>query len=198
MNHLISNIKNVPGVIGVAFFKDDGTLAAYDFPDAYDKKLLNQVGLKFQPIKEILPENEGDIVYLCWEFEDLQGFYYPVEGGWVNIISSFDLPMPVLSLTMTAVANKLPGLLDGSANTEELRTKPDETVPLDKIHQLEKIFSLYLGPATPVLFKRIAQQLGFALDQIPPDKLKDILDTMMGKVPESKKADAKEQLKSHY
>ena len=97
MDQLINNIKSVPGVVGIAIFKDEGSLVAFDFPEAYDKNLLNMVGLKFQPLKEILPEDEGDIVYLCWEFENLLGFYYPVDGGWVNIISSDDIPMPALS-----------------------------------------------------------------------------------------------------
>ena len=55
MKQLINNIKNIPGVVGVAIFKDDGNLAAFDFPPAYDQSLINTLGMKFQPIKEILP-----------------------------------------------------------------------------------------------------------------------------------------------
>ncbi len=196
MNQIMANIKNIPGVVGVALFKDDGSLAAYDFPAAYDQNLLSLIGLKFQPIKEILPEDEGDIVYLCWEFEDLLGFYYPVSGGWVNIISSDHIPMPVFSLTMTAVANKLPQLLKGAqpvtAPVEE--QAPAETapaagnpIPPEKLEELENLFSLYLGPASKVIFKRVALHLGYTLDTIPEDQLKPLLSGVIAKVPDSKR-----------
>lgn len=189
MNQVVSNIKNIPGVTGVAIFKDNGALVAFDFPPAYDKNLLNLIGLKFQPIKEILPQDEGEIVYLCWEYENLLAFYYPVEGGWVNIISSEAIPMPVFSLTMTAVAKKLPELLAGSPHLQETGAgKAEEgVVPQEKIEELEKLFALYLGPASPVIFKRVAHQFGFTLNNIPTGSLKTILDGVIAKVPENKR-----------
>lgn len=195
MNQIMANIKNIPGVVGVAIFKNDGNLAAYDFPEAYDRNLLSLIGLKFQPIKEILPEDEGEIVYLCWEFEDLLGFYYPVSGGWVNIISSDHIPMPVFSLTMTAVSNKLPKLLkDAQPVTPVEEQAPAETLaatapPIspEKREELEKLFSLYLGPASRVIFKRVALQLGYTLDVIPEDQLKPLLSGVIAKVPDNKR-----------
>jgi len=197
MNQIIANIKNIPGVVGVAVFKDDGSLAAYDFPEAYDQNLLSLIGLKFQPIKEILPEDEGEIVYLCWEFEDLLGFYYPVGGGWVNIISSDHIPMPVFSLTMTAVANKLPELLK-NARVEPVGDTPEQAagetpaatgkpIPPEKLEELENLFSIYLGPASPVIFKRVALQMGYTLDSVPEDRLKPLLSGVIAKVPDSKR-----------
>lgn len=196
MNQIIANIKNIPGVVGVAVFKDDGSLAAYDFPEAYDRNLLSLIGLKFQPIKEILPEDEGEIVYLCWEFEDLLGFYYPVGGGWVNIISSDHIPMPVFSLTMTAVANKLPQLLKDAQPMEEVTPEqaagekpaaPGKPIPPEKLEELEDLFSLYLGPASRVIFKRVALQMGYTLDSVPEDRLKPLLSGVIAKVPDSKR-----------
>lgn len=194
MNQVVSNIKNIPGVTGVAIFKDNGALVAFDFPPAYDKNLLNLIGLKFQPIKEILPQDEGEIVYLCWEYENLLAFYYPVEGGWINIISSEAIPMPVFSLTMTAVAKKLPELLAGSPHLQETgAAAPGKTeeglVPQEKVEELEKLFALYLGPASPVIFKRVAHQFGFTLNNIPPGSLKAILDGVIAKVPENKRTE---------
>ncbi|MCP5102739.1 MAG: hypothetical protein GY950_05150 [bacterium] len=217
MNQLMSNIKNIPGVVGVAVFKDDGVLVAFDFPEAYDIKLLNLIGVKFQPIKEILPEHEGEIVYLCWEFEDLLGFYYPVAGGWVNIISSDQIPMPVFSLTMTAVASKLPKLLEGTSQAQARaageagevaeQSRPAEAEPepavdegtveiitAEKIEELEKFFSSYLGPASPVIFKRVATHLGHKLDNIPADKLRPLIDGVTAKVPENKRDEAGEKV----
>lgn len=202
MNQIIANIKNIPGVVGVAVFKDDGSLVAHDFPDAYDRNLLNLIGLKFQPIKEILPENEGEIVYLCWEFEDLLGFYYPVSGGWVNIISSDHIPMPVFSLTMTAVSSKLPGLLKEAqpvSGTEEQTpaaapAAEGNPIPPGKLEELEKFFSLYLGPASPVIFKRVALHLGFTLDTVPEDRLKSLIDGVIAKVPDNKKEEVMEKI----
>lgn len=201
MKQLITNIKNIPGVVGVAIYKDNGTLVANDFPAAYDKSLLNQIGSKFQPIKEILPEDEGEIVYLCWEFENLLGFYYPVTGGWVNIISSDQIPMPVFSLTMTAVSNKLPKLLESAeplktpaAAAETVQTAaPGDTVPQEKLAELEHFFSNYLGPASPVIFKRVAGHLGFSLDSVPRDQLKALLDGVIAKVPDNKKEEVAEK-----
>lgn len=187
MDQFINNIKSVPGVVGIAIFKDNGDLVAFDFPEAYDKNLLNLVGLKFQPLKEILPEDEGEIVYLCWEFENLLGFYYPVEGGWVNIISSDDIPMPALSLTMTAVTNKLPKSLAGAEAVNDRPAAVINIVPAEKIKDLEKIFSLYLGPATHVILKRAAHQLGYTPNNIPEEKLNDVIDIMVAKVPDNKK-----------
>lgn len=187
MEHILTNIKSVPGVVGIAIFKDDGSLVGFDFPEAYDKNLLNLVGLKFQPLKEILPEDEGEIVYLCWEFENSLGFYYPVAGGWVNIISSDDVPMPALSLTMTAVANKLPKLLESAKPVHDKPAAAENTVPPEKIKDLEKIFSLYLGPATHVILKRAAHQLGYTPNNIPGDKLNGIVEIMIAKVPDNKK-----------
>lgn len=191
MNQVVSNIKNIPGVTGVAIFKDSGALVAFDFPQAYDKKLLNLIGLKFQPIKEILPQDEGEIVYLCWEYENLLAFYYPVEGGWVNIISSDAIPMPVFSLTMTAVAKKLPELLAASPHLQEATAvagnAEEGAVPQEKVEELEKLFALYLGPASPVIFKRVAHQFGFTLSNIPTGNLKTILDGVIAKVPENKR-----------
>ncbi len=200
MNQLMNSIKSIPGVVGVAIFKDDGLLVAFDFPEAYDKNLLNLIGLKFQPIKEILPQDEGEIVYLCWEFENFLGFYYPVAGGWVNIISSEHIPMPAFTLTMTAVSNKLPKLL------EEAEPIPDQdqtasienTVSPGKIEELEKLFSLYLGPAAPVIFKKAAHQRGYTLSNIPENKLKDILDNLIAKVPDRKKDEVIEKVGKYY
>ncbi|MCP5050804.1 MAG: hypothetical protein GY940_26810 [bacterium] len=205
MNHLMNNMKNIPGVVGVAIFKDDGNLAAFDFPGAYDKSLLDLMGLKFQPIKEILPQEEGEIVYLCWEFEELLGFYYPVEGGWVNILSSDHIPMPVFSLTMTAVSNKLPALLkDAQTIQPQGQGQPPvqapaepaaaevtgNTVPMEKIEDMEAFFSNYLGPASKVIFKRVALHLGFQLKAVPENSLKDLLDGVIAKVPENKRNEA--------
>lgn len=187
MDQLINNIKSVPGVVGIAIFKDEGSLVAFDFPEAYDKNLLNLVGLKFQPLKEILPEDEGEIVYLCWEFENLLGFYYPVDGGWINIISSDDIPMPALSLTMNAVAAKLPKLLTGAEAVHDQPAVVEKAVPPEKIKDLEKIFSNYLGPATHVILKRAAHQLGYTPDNIPEDKLSEVIEVMVAKVPANKK-----------
>ena len=206
MNQIIANIKNIPGVVGVAVFKDDGNLVAHDFPDAYDRNLLSLIGLKFQPIKEILPENEGEIVYLCWEFEDLLGFYYPVSGGWVNIISSDHIPMPVFSLTMTAVSSKLPGLLKGAQPASISEEQPAASAPVElsnpispeKLEELEKFFSLYLGPASPVIFKRVALHLGFTLDTVPEDRLKDLIDGVIAKVPENKKDEVLQKVGTYY
>ncbi|MCK5059383.1 MAG: hypothetical protein KAT34_22225 [Candidatus Aminicenantes bacterium] len=186
MDQLINNIKSVPGVVGIAIFKDDGGLVAFDFPEAYDKNLLNLVGLKFQPLKDILPEDEGEIVYLCWEFDNLLGFYYPVEGGWINIISSDDIPMPALSLTMNAVANKLPNLLSSAAVVQD-QAVVEKTVTPERIKEMEKIFSLYLGPATHVILKRAAHQLGCTPNNIPENKLGEVVEIVIAKVPESKK-----------
>lgn len=199
MNQLVSNIKNIPGVTGIAIFKDDGTLVAFDFPEVYDKNLLNLIGHKFQPIKEILPQDEGEIVYLCWEFENLLAFYYPVEGGWVNIISSETIPMPVFSLTMTAVAKKLPEFLASAFPTQEPANVPtgekgDNNVTPAKIEELEKLFAIYLGPASPVIFKRVAHQFGFTLTNIPNNSLNAILDGVIAKVPENKKNELIEKL----
>jgi hypothetical protein len=202
MNQMISNIKNIPGVTGVAIFKDNGALVDFNFPPAYDKNLLNLIGLKFQPIKEILPHDEGEIVYLCWEYENLLAFYYPVEGGWVNIISSEAIPMPVFSLTMTAVAKKLPELLATSPHLQEAGAgatdgKTEEgIVPQAKVEELEKLFALYLGPASPVIFKRVAHQFGFTLNNIPNGSLKAILDGVADKVPENKRAELQEKVAS--
>ena len=187
MDQLINNIKSVPGVVGIAIFKDEGSLVAFDFPEAYDKNLLNMVGLKFQPLKEILPEDEGDIVYLCWEFENLLGFYYPVDGGWVNIISSDDIPMPALSLTMNAIANKLPKLLSRAEAVHDQPAVVEEAVTPGRIKEVEKIFSLYLGPATHVILKRAAHQLGYTPNNIPESKLSDVIEIIIAKVPENKK-----------
>jgi hypothetical protein len=201
MNQLISNIKNIPGVEGVAIFKDNGGLVAYDFPKAYDMNLLNLMGLKFQPIKEILPLEEGEIVYLCWEYEDLLTFYYPVGGGWVSIISSDHVPMPVFSLTMTAVASKLPGLLE---EAEVMKVKGQEqpavvttenTVPLEQLEELGKFFATYLGPASAVIFKRVAHHLGFTLNNIPKDNLAGLLRGVIAKVPGDKKDEVKEKIR---
>ncbi len=186
MDQLINNIKSVPGVVGIAIFKDDGGLVAFDFPEAYDKNLLNLVGLKFQPLKDILPEDEGEIVYLCWEFDNLLGFYYPVEGGWINIISSDDIPMPALSLTMNAVANKLPNLLSRAAVVQD-QAVVEKAVTPERIKEMEKIFSLYLGPATHVILKRAAHQLGCTPNNIPENKLGEVVEIVIAKVPESKK-----------
>ncbi|HLP58235.1 MAG TPA: hypothetical protein VK186_05365 [Candidatus Deferrimicrobium sp.] len=198
MNQLVSNIKNIPGVTGVAIFKDNGTLVSFDFPEAYDKNLLNLIGHKFQPIKEILPQDEGEIVYLCWEYENLLAFYYPVEGGWVNIISSETIPMPVFSLTMTAVAKKLPEFLAGALPVQENAQAPaaggETNVEQAKIAELEKLFALYLGPASPVIFKRVAHQFGYTLNNIPQNYLKAILDGVIAKVPENKKNELNEKL----
>jgi hypothetical protein len=206
MNQIIANIKNIPGVVGVAIFKDDGNLVAHDFPDAYDRNLLSLIGLKFQPIKEILPENEGEIVYLCWEFEDLLGFYYPVSGGWVNIISSDHIPMPVFSLTMTAVSSKLPELLKGAQPLSASEEKPPAPasaasgtpISPEKLEELEKFFSLYLGPASPVIFKRVALQLGFTLDTVPDAHLKALIEGVIAKVPENKKDEVLQKVGAYY
>lgn len=199
MNQLVSNIKNIPGVTGVAIFKDNGALVSFDFPEAYDKSLLKLIGHKFQPIKEILPQDEGEIVYLCWEFENLLAFYYPVEGGWVNIISSETIPMPVFSLTMTAVAKKLPEFLAGALPVQEsaqgLAGEKDESnVAQATIAELEKLFAIYLGPASPVIFKRVAHQFGYTLNNIPNNNLKAILNGVIAKVPENKKSELNEKL----
>ena len=194
MDHLINNIKSVPGVVGIAIFKDEGSLVAFDFPEAYDKNLLNLVGLKFQPLKEILPEDEGDIVYLCWEFENLLGFYYPVEGGWINIISSDDIPMPALSLTMNAVAAKLPKLLAGAEAMHDRPAVVDKAVPGEKIKDLERMFSNYLGPATHVILKRAAHQLGYTPNNIPEDKLSKVIEIIVAKVPDNKKDEVIKQV----
>jgi hypothetical protein len=201
MNQMMSNIKNIPGVVGVAIFKDNGGLVAYDFPEAYDKNLLNLMGLKFQPIKEILPQEEAEIVYLCWEYEDLLAFYYPVGGGWVNIVSSDHIPMPVFSLTMTAVASKLPKLLEG-AGTPQV---PDQvqpaaavagnTVPQEQLEELEKLFATYLGPASAVIFKRVAHHMGYTLNNIPQDNLTGLLKGVIAKVPGDKKDEVTEKIK---
>lgn len=198
MNQIVNNIKDIPGVVGVAIFKDNGSLVAFDFPEVYDKNLLDLVGLKFQPIKEILPEDEGEIVYLCWEFENFMGFYYPVEGGWVNIISSEDIPMPVFYLTMTAVANKLPKLLEEAETVQQRPANVENTVPQEKIEEVEKLFFLYLGPAAPLIFKRAAHKLGYTLSNIPGDKLKDILDDLIAKVPDKKKDEIIEKAGKFY
>lgn len=200
MNQLVNNIKSIPGVIGVAIFKDNGSLVAFDFPEAYDKNLLNLIGRKFLPIKEILPEEEGEIVYLCWEFENVLGFYYPVEGGWINIISGEDIPMPVLSLTMTAVSNKLPDLLKGAQRIAgtAVSGQAENTVPPDEIKELEKTFSLYLGPAAPVILKRVAHQLGHTLNGFPQEKLRSMIDHLIAKVPEQKKNEAIEKVKQYF
>ncbi|MCU0285093.1 MAG: nascent polypeptide-associated complex subunit family protein [Acidobacteria bacterium] len=198
MNQLVSNIKNIPGVTGVAIFKDNGTLVSFDFPEAYDKNLLNLIGHKFQPIKEILPQDEGEIVYLCWEYENLLAFYYPVDGGWVNIISSETIPMPVFSLTMTAVAKKLPEFLANAQPLADNAHAPAAgggiNVEQGKIEDLEKLFALYLGPASPVIFKRIAHQFGFTMNNIPQNNLKSILDGVIAKVPDNKKKELSEKL----
>jgi len=202
MNQLMNSIKSIPGVVGVAIFKDDGLLVAFDFPEAYDKNLLNVIGLKFQPIKEILPQDEGEIVYLCWEFENFLGFYYPVAGGWVNIISSEDIPMPAFTLTMTAVSNKLPKLLKDAEplpdQAQDQTARVENAVPPEKIEELEKLFSLYLGPAAPVIFKKAAHQKGYTLSTIPQDKLKDILDNLIAKVPDRKKDEVIEKAGKYY
>lgn len=206
MKQLINNIKNIPGVVGVAIFRDDGNLAAFDFPPAYDQNLINSLGMKFQPIKEILPQDEGDIVYLCWEFEELLGFYYPVPGGWVNIISSDQIPMPVFSLTMTAVANKLPealkfgtppdsGTTSSAVPEQEPPAVPDgaETVPTEKMDAVEKFFADYLGPVAPVLFKRAAKALGFTMDAVPQSQFLALLNGVIAKVPDDKKAEVSQK-----
>jgi hypothetical protein len=200
MNKLVNNVKSVPGVIGVAIFKDDGSLVAFDFPEAYDKNLLDVFGRKFRPIKEVLPEEEGEIVYLCWEFENMLGFYYPVEGGWVNIISGEDIPMPVLSLTMTAVSNKLPELLKNAEGiaVQAAGTPAENVVPPEEIKELEKLFSLYLGPAAPVIFKRAAHQLGYTLANVPREKLGSVIDSIIAKVPDNKRDEAVEQVKKYF
>ena len=208
MNQLISNVKNIPGVVGVAVFKDTGSLVAYDFPEAYDKNLLSRMGLKFQPIKEILPQEEREIVYLCWEYEDLLAFYYPVGGGWIIIISSTAIPMPVFSLTMTAVSSKLPGLLEAAGS--ETAPEPGQpvstpaaapapaaaghTVPPGKIAELEKLFALYLGPASAVIFKRTAHHLGLELDNFPGERLPALIDGVMAKVTDNKKEEITRKL----
>ena len=200
MNQLMNSIKNIPGIVGVAIFKDDGTIAAFDYPEVYDKNLLNLIGLKFQPIKGILPEDEGGIVYLCWEFENFLGFYYPVEGGWLNIISSEDIPMPAFTLTMTAVSNKLPKLLKeaGAVQGQDQTARIENVVPQDKIEELKKFFSFYLGPAAPVIFKKAADQKGYTLSNIPVDKLKDILDNLIAKVPDKKKDEVLEKAVKYF
>jgi len=202
MKHLIANIKNIPGVVGVAIFKDSGNLAAFDFPGTYDRNLLELMGLKFQPIKEILPQDEGEIVYLCWEYEELLAFYYPVPGGWITIISSVQIPMPVFSLTMTAVANKLPAMLKETTAAAEEALEPapaavvENIVTPEAIDQLKKFFALYLGPAAPVIFKRVAQHLGIDGDHIPVQQWQQILDGMTAKVPDQKKDEVMEKIKS--
>jgi len=201
MNQLMSNIKNIPGVVGVAIFKDNGELVAYDFPEAYDKKLLNLMGLKFQPIKEILPQEEGEIVYLCWEYEDLLAFYYPVGGGWVNIISGEDIPMPVFSLTMTAVANKLPKLLEEAEAPRARDEEPlaaetvENAIPREQLEELEKFFATYLGPASAVIFKRAANHLGYTLNNMPKAHLVDLLQCVLARVPGDKKDEVTEKIK---
>lgn len=201
MMQLMSNIKNIPGVVGVAIFKDNGGLAAYDFPEAYDKNLLNLMGLKFQPIKEILPQEEAEIVYLCWEYEDLLAFYYPVGGGWVNIVSSDHIPMPVFSLTMTAVSSKLPKLLEEAEVPQaQVQEQPaavtaENTIPQEELEELEKFFATYLGPASAVIFKRVANHLGYTLNNIPKAHLTDLLHGVIAKVPGDKKDEVTEKIK---
>ncbi len=207
MKQLINNIKNIPGVVGVAIFKDEGSLVGYDFPPAYDRTLLNNMGLKFQPIKEILPQDEGEIVYLCWEFEELLGFYYPVTGGWVNILSSDQIPMPVFSLTMTAVSNKLRELLQNPAGTEPVSGSAqdefpvpaaaaldgEETVPKEKIESAEAFIADFVGPVAPVLFKRAAKAMGVSLDAVPQSQFLALLNGVIAKVPEDKRAEVSQK-----
>jgi hypothetical protein len=208
MNQLVNNIKNIPGVIGVAIFKDNGNLVAFDFPSAYDKNLLDHIGQKFQPIKEILPRDEGEIVYLCWEFENLLGFYYPVDKGWVNVISDESIPMPVFSLTMTAISKKLPGLLETAPEIKEkeiIKTTPptpstplspletQEIIPQENIDKLEKLLTVYLGPASHVILKRTAAHAGYELNNIPQNFLKTLLDEIIDKMPGNKQDDAVEK-----
>jgi hypothetical protein len=203
MNQVVSNIKNIPGVVGVAVFKDNGSLVMFDFPEAYDKNLLELLGLKFQPIKEILPQDEGEIAYLCWEYENLLSFYYPVTGGWVNIISSDQVPMPVFSLTMTAVSKKLPSILEeaqplqGEPQATAGAPLPENAVPPEKIAELEKLAALYLGPAAPVIFKRVALQAGYTLNNIPPTHLKTFLEDVAAKIPENKREEAMEKITAY-
>jgi hypothetical protein len=190
MNQLVSNIKDIPGVVGVAIFKDNGALVAFDFPAAYDKSLLKLIGHKFHSIKDILPKDEGEIVYLCWEFEDILGFYYPVDGGWINIISNENIPMPVLTLTMTAVLKKLPQLLEGAEvlnESQPVNTPSEGMVQVEQLDELKKIFAVYLGPAAPVIFKRAAARLGVSLESFPPNLMKQFLDEVTAKVPDAKK-----------
>jgi len=208
MKQLINNIKNIPGVVGVAIFKDDGSLVGHDFPPAYDGNMLRTLGLKFQPIKEILPQDEGEIVYLCWEFEELLGFYYPVSGGWVNIISSDQIPMPVFSLTMTAVSNKLPDILHSpvlqgqgasGSGMVEAPIPPaavfdgEDTVTKEKMETVEKFFADYVGPVAAVLFKRTAKALGFTLDSVPKSQFLALINGVLAKVPEDKKAEVSQK-----
>lgn len=200
MDKLLSNIKNIPGVIGVSIFNDDGGLVVFDFPDAYDKNLINLLGIKFHPIRDLLADTEGEIVYLCWEFEDLLLFYCPVSGGWVNIISTDSISMPVFSLTMTAVNSKLPGLLGGADQPrEQLPGKNAESmVPPETFAELDGILSGFLGPASTLLLERAALRQGFTINNIPRDSFKFILDDMMEKVPDKDKNQAGERLKKFY
>jgi hypothetical protein len=109
--------------------------------------------------------------------------------------------MPVFSLTMTAVASKLPKLLEeAEVPRAQVQEQPAEVtaesaIPREQLEELEKFFAIYLGPASAVIFKRVAHHLGYTLNNIPKAHLTDLLHGVMARVPGDKKDEVTEKIK---
>lgn len=198
MDRILSNIMVIPGIIGVSIFKEDGTVAAYRFPEAYSYDHILEIGSNYRSLKDLLHESDGDLVYLSWEYENLLIFFYPVDGGWINIVSEVTIPMPVFSFTMSAVAKTISDVLKNSTTVEGQREEEKRYVPPEDIEKLQKIFNIFLGPASGVLFENEAKKLNFSLSNIPVSKLKHVLDKMLLKIPEEKRNETQGKLESYY
>jgi hypothetical protein len=196
MKTIFSNIKVISGVIGISIFKDDGTLVAYDFPESYDSNPISEIGTHFLSLKQILPEFDEDVIYLCFEYETLHFFYFSVIGGWINVISNESLPIPVLLLTMSAVSKKFPEIFNAVSPVPAQTDKSIKSTDTKTIDILVKLLSKYLGPATLVLFGMEVQKLGYSLKDIPRNRLKEVLDNLVAKVPVDKKDEALKELSS--
>lgn len=200
---LLDNLEElfeVDGVLGAFICTNSADLLTAKMPSVFDESMVEGLGKKFSRVLASIKELKVKHDTVTVSYEAGTVVLKDLRRGFLAIIISSTEVNPLMEMTFNMVKKKLVRIMTFSkvtAKTSEEEVEDleegmavEETVPAEKIRQLNTELCRYLGPAGGVVIKKKSKKLGFSWNKLPVSMLNKFLMGLEAMIESDKDADS--------
>ncbi len=158
MKEELKKLNTVPGVIGSLVLDDKGNLLVYDMPAAYSSdKMAKTASLSFMSLKGLETSGHSSSA-MEFEFQAYRYIIREFPGGFLCILGTSEISLPVLNISLNIVVDALKHKIDDYDTSSPAQT----SAPLHKefFTILQENLARIIGPLAPVIIEEKLSELG--------------------------------------
>ena len=197
----LEELFEVDGVLGAFICTNSADLLTAKMPSVFDESMVGSLGEKFSRVLASIKELKVKQDTITVSYEAGTVVLKDLRRGFLAIIISSTEVSPLMEMTFNMVKKKLVRTMTFSKvaakktseeEVEELEevVTVEETVPAEKIRQLNTELCRYLGPAGGVVIKKKSKKLGFSWNKLPVSMLNKFLSGLEGMIESDKDVDS--------